>query len=74
MPSARRGRPTSSSRPPPTRRRGLLNTNSFAYADLTNQQFGLNPWFPNAANPALPNGFDPLIQDAGFYGLNTYGP
>jgi type II secretory pathway pseudopilin PulG len=57
-----------------TAARGLLNTNSFAYADLTNQQFGLNPWFPNAANPALPNGFDPLIQDAGFYGLNTYGP
>jgi type II secretory pathway pseudopilin PulG len=56
--------------------RNLFATNSFAYADLMNLQVANPPpvWFPNANAPNAPNGYDPLIQDAGFYGLGLYGP
>ncbi|MFO0889278.1 MAG: hypothetical protein U0790_09080 [Isosphaeraceae bacterium] len=46
--------------------RGLFNKNSFIYADLLNLRYNLTAWFPNAAN--MHNGYNPLIQDSGFYG------
>ena len=51
-----------------TAARGLFSTNSFAYADLLNVPPGLPVWFPNSTSPSLPNGYDPLTQDAAAYG------
>jgi type II secretory pathway pseudopilin PulG len=53
--------------------RGLFRRDSFAFADLLNFQYNLQVWYPNINNPLLPNGYNPLIQDAGFFGGSAYG-
>ncbi len=59
---------------PDAETRGLFTRESFGFADLLNAQFGLAVWYPAQPNLALPNGFNPLVQDTGWYGVNAYGP
>ena len=49
--------------------RGLFSTNSFVSADLLNPAAGFPVWYPNAASPTIPAGFNPLVQDAAYYAL-----
>jgi len=60
---------------------GLLNTNSFAVADLFNIQysFGASPWWWILNPPNPPYNWSPLSQDTSFYGddprdQNNLGP
>src|SRR5271157_4030469 len=53
--------------------RGLFSTNSFVSADLLNPAAGFPVWYPNAASPTIPAGFNPLVQDAAYYALG-YDP
>jgi type II secretory pathway pseudopilin PulG len=47
--------------------RGLFNPLSFMIADNLNTGF-FPFWYPSATAPPLPNGYNPLIQDTGYYG------
>jgi type II secretory pathway pseudopilin PulG len=55
--------------------RGLLKTNSFAYADLVNvfPPFAFNRWYYSAnMNAGLGGYYDPLVQDTPGYGLDAF--
>jgi type II secretory pathway pseudopilin PulG len=59
--------------------RGLLNSNSFTFADRLNvsPNYTLPIWYPTFANPTVPGGYSPLIQDSGFGAIAAtpaYGP
>jgi type II secretory pathway pseudopilin PulG len=51
--------------------RGLLNANSFVYADLLNSQFNFAPWYFSLNRNAS---YDPLVQDTPAYGADPYLP
>jgi hypothetical protein len=48
--------------------RGLLSPHSFPAADTINYQYNLPVWYPVRGARNIPNGYNPLIQDPGFYG------
>ncbi len=57
--------------------RGLLNGQSFSYAESFNYKFGFSPWYysatlANAAVPTYPPSYNPLIQDTAYYGDDPY--
>ncbi len=52
--------------------RGLLNANSFTYADLFNPANAI--WYPSPLNPNGSGRYDPLTQDTAYYGDDPYDP
>jgi hypothetical protein len=52
--------------------RGLLNSKSFTFADLlnigANNTYVLPIWYPTQNFPLVPGGYNPLVQDSGYYG------
>jgi hypothetical protein len=59
--------------------RSLLTSKSFTFADLLNisPNYTLPIWYPTFANPTVPGGFNPLIQDSGYGAIAAtpaYGP
>jgi len=52
--------------------RGLLNSNSFLYADLLNSANTM--WYPSPLNPNKSGRYDPLTQDTAQYGSDPYLP